>query len=225
MAETNYFLSGLNIVPAGPSQGNAVTSSASANTYGSWAEFIASASEDTYIIGFTHYKSYVSGILYGQISVGIGSVGSEVEKAVVTTRSGGGTYPDISKTTNLNTPLRIPSGSRVVVRVADNLASALTHYIHLNVLAVSNVVNPVLTEVTNPTGLVVADGSNSVTSFKTDLSGANDYWNDTYIKFTSGSLINQVKKVTDFDGTSKFVTTNAFTAIPDAGAIFEIINQ
>ena len=91
---------------------------------------------------------------------------------------------------------------------------------------IASVINPVLSEVSNLTGAVVADGANSATTFKTNLTQSiNNYWKDCFLKFTSGNLINQVKKITAYNGTTKFVTVNAFTGIPSASDTFEIINQ
>ncbi len=228
MAEIDYFLTGLNILPAGPARGTIVTSSASANTYGSWVQFIASASEDIYILGISHYaQNATTAVYYGQISIGIGSAGSEIEKAVIVNNYSA-TYSIgyvLNNASRLLIPFKVPSGSRVAVRAADSLASALSHYIHLHIIAVSNVVSPILTEVANPTGSVAADGSNSATTFKTDLTGTDDYWKDCYLKFTNETLINQVKKITAYNGTTHFVTTGAFTSTPVTGATFEIINQ
>lgn len=73
-------------------------------------------------------------------------------------------------------------------------------------------------------GIIVSDGSNTATDFKTDLSEATtDYHKDGLLLFTSGSLINQVKKITGYNGSTKFVTTGAFTGTPTAGDSFLIL--
>jgi len=77
------------------------------------------------------------------------------------------------------------------------------------------------------TGTVVADASNSIISFKTDLASTTDsYCVGSFVKFTSGVLINQVRKISGFGGTSKLMlVTSGFTAIPTAGDRFIVINQ
>lgn len=77
------------------------------------------------------------------------------------------------------------------------------------------------------TGAVATDGSNSATSFKTDLSSSVDnFWNDALLLITSGALAGQVKKITDYDGTSKFVTVETgFTSTPADAVTFAIINR
>jgi hypothetical protein len=79
------------------------------------------------------------------------------------------------------------------------------------------------------TGLVVADGSNSIIRFKTDLPSTTDnYCSGSFVKFTTGALINQVRKIATpgYGGTSKLMlVTSGFTAIPTVGDRFIIINQ
>jgi len=78
-------------------------------------------------------------------------------------------------------------------------------------------------------GTVVTDASNSIISFKTDLSSTVDgYCNGSFVKFTSGALINQTKKISTpgYGGTSKLIqVTSGFTEIPAVGDTFIIINQ
>ncbi len=78
-----------------------------------------------------------------------------------------------------------------------------------------------------PTGLVVADGGNTATTFKTDRGEtATDHWLAAFVKFTSGALIGQVRRCTAYNGTTKFVTfADAFSAAPAASDTFELINE
>jgi len=78
----------------------------------------------------------------------------------------------------------------------------------------------------DPSGSVVSNGGNTASTFKTDRSEATtDFWKDALLLFTSGSLAGQVKKVSAFDGTTKFVTlSSAFTAAPSAADLFVLIN-
>lgn len=76
------------------------------------------------------------------------------------------------------------------------------------------------------TGAVVADAGNTASAFKVDRSEATqNHWKDALLVFTSGTLSGQVKKVTAYDGTTKFVTTGAFTAAPAAGTTFVLVNR
>lgn len=77
------------------------------------------------------------------------------------------------------------------------------------------------------TGAVVDDAGNSPSTFKTDLGEtADDHWIGAYLKFTSGDLAGQVRKVTVYNGTSKFVTVDpAFTAEPADTDAFDLINE
>lgn len=77
-----------------------------------------------------------------------------------------------------------------------------------------------------PSGLIVANGGNSSTTFKTNLTSAtNDFWKDALCLFTGGTLAEQVKKVTAYDGTTKFLTVQGgFTGTPSASDSFVLIN-
>lgn len=78
-------------------------------------------------------------------------------------------------------------------------------------------------------GTVQSDALNSIISFKTDLPSTTDnYCSGSFVKFTSGALINQTKKIATpgYGGTSKLMlVTSGFTEIPTVGDRFIIINQ
>lgn len=77
-----------------------------------------------------------------------------------------------------------------------------------------------------PRGAVVADGGNTSSSFKTDLTeSVNDYWRDALVTFVTGSLAGQVKKVLSYDGTTKVLSfSGSYTSTPSASDTFQIIN-
>jgi len=76
-------------------------------------------------------------------------------------------------------------------------------------------------------GKVVSDAGNGAAAFVTDLlSSTGNYCKDSYLKFVSGALINQQKRISAYNGTSKLVTvSSAFTGTPAAGDEFFIVNQ
>lgn len=79
-----------------------------------------------------------------------------------------------------------------------------------------------------PQGAVVADGGNTILTFKTNLVQVTlDYWIDAFIVMTSGNYKDQVKKITGYDGTTKFISVEApgFTGAPAGGDTFDIINR
>jgi hypothetical protein len=79
------------------------------------------------------------------------------------------------------------------------------------------------------TALVASDAGNTASTFKTDLTeSTNDHWVDVFVVFITGSLLGQCHKVTDYNGTTKFLTFTSpgvFTAAPSAGDRFLIINR
>jgi hypothetical protein len=74
---------------------------------------------------------------------------------------------------------------------------------------------------------VVTDSGNGASSFVTDLTSATDsYCVGSYLKFASGDLVNQVRRISAYNGTSKVVTlSSAFTATPADDDEFYIVNQ
>jgi hypothetical protein len=76
-------------------------------------------------------------------------------------------------------------------------------------------------------GAVVSDAGNTATTFKTNLvSSTNDHWKDALLVFLTGALAGQVKKVSAYNGTTKFVTlSSAFTSAPAATDTFRLVNR
>ena len=76
-----------------------------------------------------------------------------------------------------------------------------------------------------PTGKVVTDGGNTATSFKTDSAETDtDAYKEGYLVFRTGSQQFEVKKITGYNGTTKFITVNdAFSGVPAADTKFTII--
>jgi len=77
------------------------------------------------------------------------------------------------------------------------------------------------------TGTVATDASNSTITFNSGLASTTDsYCVGSFVKFTSGALINQTRKIIGYGGTSKLIlVSSGFTAIPTVGDTFIIINQ
>lgn len=74
-------------------------------------------------------------------------------------------------------------------------------------------------------GTVADDVGNSASTFLTDFTEADDdFWKDSFLTFIDGAMAGQTKKITGYDGTTKFVTTDAFTAEPTDGDTFLIVN-
>lgn len=78
----------------------------------------------------------------------------------------------------------------------------------------------------DPVGAVVDDPANSATTFKTDLTEAGaDFWKHAGLVFRDGALRHQVREITGFDTSTKFITlATPLTDEPVAGALFALIN-
>ena len=74
---------------------------------------------------------------------------------------------------------------------------------------------------------VVTNVANGASSFDTDLTSlTSSYCVGSYLKFASGALINQTRRISAYNGTSKIITVSAaFTATPTADDEFYIVNQ
>lgn len=73
----------------------------------------------------------------------------------------------------------------------------------------------------------VLNATHTTSSFTTDLAQAsNDWWKDCFVVFTSGNLVNQAKRVTGYNGTTKAITVDKpFTAAPTYPSSFSIVNH
>ena len=87
--------------------------------------------------------------------------------------------------------------------------------------------NSVKATQTYPTGEVIYNVNNTKSLFATTLSEPiNDYWIETWLRFKTGSNINQIRKVVTYDGGTNFITvSSSFTNIPTDGEEFELINK
>ena len=70
---------------------------------------------------------------------------------------------------------------------------------------------------TNPISTTTFSGSGST------LSTVDDQYNNSYIKFTSGDNAGESKKITNYVGSTKTFTTEAFTNIPQDDDVFVIL--
>ena len=79
-------------------------------------------------------------------------------------------------------------------------------------------------------GLIVTSGSNTSSTFKTNLTGVNDaYGNGNgggVLLFTGGALAGQSKRVTGFVNSTAFITVeSAFTATPSVSDPFTVVGH
>ena len=79
----------------------------------------------------------------------------------------------------------------------------------------------------HPAATVVDDAANSPSTFKTNLTeSANDFHKGAGWRFESGTNAAQVREITGYNGTTKFVTfTEPFAVEPTAGDTGTIVNS
>lgn len=131
---------GYYLIPAGPSGGQTVSSSASADTYGSWVQLRSASGNALYITGVSIYPANANGARYVQLDIGVGGASAEVSIG----EWGGAMSRDIQfGSTSYSFPFPIPvaANTRIACRIADNLASALNHTVTLHVIDQSDLVS------------------------------------------------------------------------------------
>ena len=72
---------------------------------------------------------------------------------------------------------------------------------------------------------VVAGGTPTTTSFAGDsaLSDVDGIYNGLYVRWESGALAGEAQLITDYVGNTRTFTTNAFSAAPAVGDVFELL--
>lgn len=132
-----------------------------------------------------------------------------------------------------NTPTTSPAGSAIVqvtltdaemdadridILFVDQTSPKEWADLHIHLQPVSDLGTP---------GSVVADAGNTATSFKTNItSSVTDFCKNQAIRFVSGALKNQVRKVTAFDTATSFITVDAaFSVAPSGGDDFIILGK
>ena len=175
------------------------------------------------LLGRTIYKDFVCHTSAGAVSDADSTPTVEVfendtDTAILTPTA----VKRTSKTGNYRVPIAITAANGFEIGKSYNVvASATVGSVASKAVIMSFVVENIGLKL----GAIVADGSNTSSTFKTDLSEAtNDYHKDALILFTSGNLINQVKKVSGYNGTTKFITVSAaFTGTPATSDTFILL--
>lgn len=134
---------GYYLIPAGPAVGTGVSSSASANTYGSWTEMRAASGNALYIVGIEIQVADDNSVDYVQVDVGTGASASEssVGEAKIIARrhtisEQWGTYK-----IEFAYPIPVAASTRIACRTADDVASSLSHVLTLHVIDQADVVS------------------------------------------------------------------------------------
>jgi hypothetical protein len=72
------------------------------------------------------------------------------------------------------------------------------------------------------TGTAQAGAATTIT-FASGSSGTDDFYNNMWIRITSGTGIGQSRKITDYVGSTKVATVATWTTNPDATSVYEIV--
>ena len=131
------------MIPAGPAVGTTLTSSASADTYGSYVQMIASTSAAIYIVGITiDTPTITTAVDIIQVMIGTGPA---TETPVGEWKFGykvasGPVFPPMLVSFIFPFPIPVATGTRIALKVADDVASALTYNATLICIDQSNLV-------------------------------------------------------------------------------------
>lgn len=124
---------GFYVLPDGLAGAGGATSSATANTYGSWSQLRAASGNALYIVGVSLWEQGGgTGVNYVQVDLGVGGAGAEVSvgKAYFRVSQGG----DQDRIYTLPFPIPVAASARIACRVADNIASSYFHGVALHVV-------------------------------------------------------------------------------------------
>jgi hypothetical protein len=128
------------LIPAGPGLGTSVSSSTSADTYGSWVEMAADVGADILILG-AMVRTATSSVDYVQLDIGTGANPSEISVGEqyfsIVTNAGG----EPVAMAMLDKPIFVADGTRLSCRTADENASAVPILVTLLAVAVSDLEN------------------------------------------------------------------------------------
>ncbi len=120
------------------------------------------------------------------------------------------------------TDAQLDSGSLATLANLSTAQTALATEINQNETKIDSLINSLIVD-----QKAVNDLSPSTTQFITSLTNANnDFYNDGVMVFTSGNNAGQVRKISDYDGTTKRITVSpALTIAPANGDTFTILAQ
>ncbi len=140
-----YFL-----LPAGPANGKTVASSASANTYGSWVEMIASTAAAIFVLGVLVQPDQNASAVqqYVQVDIGTGAAASESSVGEIKAdtyeqaSTGSGALASFAVGPAMFPyPIPVAASTRIACRSADGEAKANSHLVTLICINQSDLVN------------------------------------------------------------------------------------
>lgn len=129
---------GYYLIPAGPAQGTSVTTSATDNAYGSWAELRSASGNALFIVGVAVYDTATPEYL--QIDIGTGGAGSEASISEIKV------HPkvvdaDVDQVVILPFPVPVAANTRIACRSAGGAGGSTTSAITLYVIDQADLVS------------------------------------------------------------------------------------
>lgn len=142
-------------IPTMPAAATAVAQSASANTFGSYVQMIASTAAAIYIDGiFVTLTPTTNEPTYVAVQIGTGVAASEVTvdtQILPVVYTNGTTGAKVSMYIPIEPPIAVATATRIAVKVASDIASALNWGVVLTCINQANVVDAGINESTNVT--------------------------------------------------------------------------
>lgn len=140
-------------LPAAPVIGTTITVSASANTYGSYAQMTASTGEADFITGITFVKTTLAGGVYVAFAIGTGAAASEtvVGTVVFNQPSTTGSTMQITGYQPIFPWIPVANATRIAIKAADDIGSSGTYKVTLTLCKQADVVDAGIVEQANAT--------------------------------------------------------------------------
>ena len=121
-----------------PSLNDVSIASGAANVFGAWGQAIASTGEDFLVIGVTAARVSSGARAYWEVDIGVGAGAAEIVHGSMKKTTDQLEDEDRGEYMPLSVPIKVPSGSRLAMRVADSGAAA-NYNLSLVVVSVANV--------------------------------------------------------------------------------------
>jgi len=156
---------------------------------------------------------------------------SDMSTFTIKLSKNGGTPASATATTPVQIGATDQKGAFYLELATADIDTVGKHIIKISNTGGTKTMEPVYTgfEVKAATFGTAATGTLTTTAFTTSLTSAvNDFYQDLFVNFLTGSLAGQTKKIGNYNGSTKAITLaagRAFTSAPANGDVFEILSR